>query len=1213
MASERLRRGSNMSTPAKDWRHLPLNGHGRSLIEASAGTGKTWTISVLYLRLLLEAGLSPRQIVVSTFTNAAADELRGRLRARVTWALGMAQASDLPAADASDEAWLRQRWQDETPTRSSDIERLQLALSEMDMAPVSTLHSLCSRILADHPFAAGTMFRAGDLVNSDALLRDLADDLWRLVNQDEHWSLLADRCHAQKSKFGRENLRKKLACLLMPGAVVQCIDQEDIDAKLPREWASRIRSVCGNPAYFRANSSLQKNLERLATFIDWQSEDDRVLPNGTSLNVLRKAIGHSSLSAAGHASSDVAEITRFAADCVAIIESLQCNDAHTFWAEAQRWARTQLKARLAAGNKRSFDELLTTVATALQPPDGSRVLADALHAAWPVALIDEFQDTDPVQYGILDAIYSNADRTPRGRLVLIGDPKQAIYRFRGGDVHTYERAKGRVPETDRLSLATNHRSSAEYVEAVNEIYALYGGQLGAPASTTPIRYAEVSASTRQHDNPYCADSQQRCQQPLAVHLLDDAALDRDGAKMLALVVCANQIAALLSDPGHTIAGHRVQPSDIAVLLPSNAQTARLRQLLRKRGVPCVVTSRNSVFSEPVARDLLLLLHGVVHCHDPAVLRAALATRLWGSSYDTLRRMGDDPVAWQAAASRFHAWRALWQTLGLPAVINGIVDEVGVRHLQTTQGERVLTDLRHLDELLQEHAESADGMESVLAWFRNQLTEGSEDEDAADARSIRIESDAKRVQVMTLHASKGLEFSIVFLPLMWAQGPIPEKGLALMSDNEGQGRKLALLKRETDQVKADQQDERHRILYVALTRAVHACHAFAIRPGSAAAAKNQADCSAMETLCTALGISLDSNTAPDTRRIRWPRGWAPLGMCRYEAPADNASHRTARTLPAPPTGPLPRKHSFTSLLAGPRKVLVTGSAEDETTADDGTPASTLETIAADTALTSATRHPQLDALADIAGADFGNAVHGIFELRAPLQPLIEQRELVLAQLGEYAVQRADLDRERIADRLLPRLQHVLDTPLGGPDGPCLGRLPGSDMRAEMEFNYLLDGASLQRLQHAAEAAGYPGLVPPNHRQLAGLMNGKIDLVFRHGGRYHVLDYKGNHLGRKRELFLEHYAPRALDAAMDGASYRFQALLYVVALERYLQQRLGTSYHRATQLGDAWYLYIRAVGLSLPDGTPCGVWQHRFSDALLDAAQAELSRQPAQEAA
>jgi exodeoxyribonuclease V beta subunit len=415
------------------------------------------------------------------------------------------------------------------------------------------------------------------------------------------------------------------------------------------------------------------------------------------------------------------------------------------------------------------------------------------------------------------------------------------------------------------------------------------------------------------------------------------------------------------------------------------------------------------------------------------------------------------------------------------------------------------------------------------------------------------------------------------------------------------------------VKADQQDERHRILYVALTRAVHACHAYAIRPGSAASAKNQADCSAMETLCAALGIKVDSDAAPDTRRIRWAHGWEPLGVCRYEAPPEDASQRIARPLPAPPAGPLPRKHSFTSLLAGPRKVLTHGSAEDETVASDNAPAYIREPDDMEELPAACTRHPQLDVLSDIAGADFGNAVHGIFELRTPLRPLSEQRDLVLAQLDEYAVQRKDFDRERIADALLPRLQSVLETPLGGSGGPCLGNLLGADMRAEMEFNYVLNGASLQRLRHAAESAGYAGMVPSHQRQLAGLMNGKIDLVFRHGGRYHVLDYKGNHLGSKRDLFLEHYAPSALDVAMDSASYRFQALLYVVALERYLQQRLGSTYHRITHLGDAWYIYVRAVGLSLPDGTPCGVWRHRFSDALLDAAQHELSSTLSKEAA
>jgi exodeoxyribonuclease V beta subunit len=253
--------------------------------------------------------------------------------------------------------------------------------------------------------------------------------------------------------------------------------------------------------------------------------------------------------------------------------------------------------------------------------------------------------------------------------------------------------------------------------------------------------------------------------------------------------------------------------------------------------------------------------------------------------------------------------------------------------------------------------------------------------------------------------------------------------------------------------------------------------------------------------------------------------------------------------------------------------------------------------------SRTRHAQLDALAGVAGTAFGNAVHGLLEQHRIGVPLARQATLAQRLLDAFAVRDPQLDNAALAERLAARLDAVLDADLDGA-GLRLGRISAADQRHEMEFHYALDGASLARLDAAARAAGYPDLVPTRSGGLRGLMNGKIDLVFRHGGRVHVLDWKGNALGERQAPALEDYAGAALDAAMDAHRYRFQALLYAVALERYLRSRLGAAYERRLHLGDCWYLFIRAAGLRLDDGTACGVWRHRFSDALLDAAQREL---------
>ena len=230
------------------------------------------------------------------------------------------------------------------------------------------------------------------------------------------------------------------------------------------------------------------------------------------------------------------------------------------------------------------------------------------------------------------------------------------------------------------------------------------------------------------------------------------------------------------------------------------------------------------------------------------------------------------------------------------------------------------------------------------------------------------------------------------------------------------------------------------------------------------------------------------------------------------------------------------------------------------------------------------------------------MHALFEHRVPGQPIAG--ETVLAALLEHGVRPREGELEMLVAPLARRLQAVLETPLAEGGGPRLCDLAADDMRAELEFNYRLDGVSLRALRKACEAHGEPALVPVREQTLAGLMNGKIDLVFAHGGRFHVLDYKGNQLAAGSQSCLQDYAPAALEAKMLATGYRLQALLYTVAVERYLRERLDKDYRRDQHLGDCWYLFIRAVGLRLPDGTPCGVWRHRFDDGLLDAVQGVL---------
>ncbi|MDE2408014.1 MAG: UvrD-helicase domain-containing protein [Xanthomonadaceae bacterium] len=1187
-----------------DWTTLPLEGAGRSLVEASAGTGKTWTIAVLYLRLLLEEKFSPRQIIVSTFTNAAAAELGERLRGKLLWALTeAAKHRDGIVSETGkhpDRDWICKRWREAPPVLEADVQRLQAALADLDAAPISTLHALCSRILADHPFAAGALFRAGEMIDGKALEAALVADLWRVIAQGGASDELVRLARA--ADIDRNTLKKYVPVLLQANVEVGGLEPATLRSRLGflgdlDAWASKVRGLLDDDGWFHKRSALRQTWRNL---VDTLVPVPGVVPGEIDLAKLRAAKALTAISKAGIANPDIQALANVSEEIAAAVPEMEWDRAGSvplrqFLAAAQRWCLAAMQARLEAANQSTFDQLLLKVRTALQPRDGQRALADALFAAWPVALVDEFQDTDPVQFGILDAIYTDDENAPRGRLVMIGDPKQAIYRFRGGDVQAYERAKAAVPEADRLTLGTNHRSSRGYVEAINQFYETTGSKLGPATSQTTIEYAPVQASGRRDGEPLrSAVDHAPIARPLVLHRLapDDDAPDLETH---ALRICAGQIVQALSAVGYCIGNKRLEPGDIAVLLPSHAQIAKLATMLKARGVPCVTGSQKSVFETDVARELRLVLHAALHPDDPRTLRAALATRLCGVSLGSLQALRHDAVAWDVHASRFHTLRALLERGGPLALVAALLEQHAARLLDTVEGERMLTDLRHLGELLQEAWVDCGSGERLLAWLADQMADGAEGSDAADARALRLESDAARVKLMTLHASKGLEFGVVFLPLMWKHGP-HNKGARLLASEDGASKYLVEGPAK-ELVKQQEYEERFRILYVALTRAIHACHVFVLP--SEILTKQQR----LEVALNALDFSnLHSNTDADC--IDVIEGWNAYPDATWRGETGSDAVRNARALPAAPAGPLPMRHSFTTLSGGGRQRVAEegGAAEDEVL---------LEQVAVqDAELASATRlqdtpatfHSQLDALAAVAGADFGNAVHALFEHRVPGQPFAP--DAVLAALREHGVRPRAGNIDTLAAPLAQRLQAVLDTPLGSATGPRLADLAAADMRAELEFNYLLDGASLRALRNACEANGEAGLAPVREQTLAGLMNGKIDLVFAHDGRFHVLDYKGNQLASGPRSCLQDYAPAALEHKMLATGYRFQALLYTIAVERYLRERLGDRYRRAAHLGDCWYLFIRAVGLQLPDGTPCGIWHHRFRDDLLDAVQGVL---------
>jgi exodeoxyribonuclease V beta subunit len=1188
-------------SPPLQWQRMPLD--GRVLIEASAGTGKTFNIGLIYLRLLLERGLGVEQILVTTFTEAAAQELRERLRRRLVEAERRLDATPTePAPADSLEAWLDANFSSD---RTTALRRIQIARIDFDRAPIATIHGLCRRIQRDYPLESGAAFAVDKLLDEKSLLRECVEDFWRrrylgdAVDADEADSVLSG---------GPEGLLRDLGGLLEGNAIAS---QADGPARIQRHIgelcgaetiAELIRLGSDKKLYAPRRSALSKRLLAIANLLEtgetaiarWEEQlekyfDAAELDQQQSETALLRLRDHPLLRSLQTLRDLIGCRKNFARGAV--------------YAAALAYCREELPRRARQRDVQTFSMLIDAVHARLCGAGAHAALAECLFKAFPAALIDEFQDTDQRQFEIFDRIYRDAEGRERGLLLAIGDPKQAIFGFRGGDIAAYLRASEHVAQ--RYSLAVNRRSSTPLVTALNALYANTDGGF----DDARIRYRPVQAGGRPDQTPY-AVAGMTITAPLSIHRFrgDAGANEPINAigelEKMALEDCANRVAELLNDAGRTIGRQRVSPGDIAVLVSTNMQIVSLRGLLAARGVPCVGSGRASVFASDIARDLELILFGVLNAEDDRAVRGALSTRLLGARFDDFVHWQDDTQAFECELERFANWRALVCSRGVLALIEAVLAHGGARLLTMPDGERVITDLRHLGELLAEQETAQHGLDGLYAWFasmrRDEEGKEDDDDDAMQARQLRIESDARRVQLLTLHASKGLEFPIVFLPLVWR---IRDRGGAhapnvLRFHDESGNECLDLgsadfLANRAQHFREDLR-ERLRLLYVGLTRAQHAVHVYWVDRGQQPQDDDNNHIWQMPAIDllirqTQHHIGATPGEAGLDQLAAALQGIAVVeahhgAMPSYQAEAASHSPRAARE-PLPALRAFQWLHSFSGLIRQAQTVATESAASDEADADEHN----VEPLQVE-ALRNEAEDARLLVLQPWRGPRFGEAVHKVLERAQPGRVWPEQRPLLAAQLAAQAVrarETASADPVELVGRMVDR---VRDADLG--DGLRLAALAADARVIEFEFQFPVQQVSLARLRTLCAQHGCAGAVPASldATTLNGMLTGFADLIFLHAGRYHVLDYKTNRLGAR----LSDYAAPALDAAMSAHHYDLQALLYTVALHRYLTQRLD-GYTSEQHLGESWYLFLRAVGLQ----AGLGVWRRQWPPALIHA--------------
>ena len=826
---------------------------GSRLIEASAGTGKTYTIAALYLRLVLghggEAGfhraLVPPEILVVTFTDAATQELRDRIRARLAEAAEAFLAEPSQASHQPPGQDVLHDLRAETPPEQwpACARRLRLAAEWMDEAAVSTIHGWCHRMLREHAFDSGHLFSQALQADQRELLAEAVRDHWRT-----HVAPLAEAQARQWRQWWAtpEALLEPVQALLpladrLPAGQPPALALPQAQAEAAAQLQALKGPWAGDDGWAMVllaglDSACAAKQVKMPSRRDWMhklrawAEGDAVAPNLTDTAWGRFAPGVLAATWQGDARFLAhpawAALALLRARLAALPDGRDTALAHAVHSVQQRLQAEQLRRA-----EMGFNELLTRLDAALQGPNGQR-LAALIRRQFPVAMIDEFQDTDPLQYRIFDTVYGVAANDPATALVLIGDPKQAIYAFRGADIHTYLRARADTAGR-QATLGTNFRSTQAMVAAVNRVFLQAetrpqgeGAFLFRSAGPQSLPFVPVAARGR--PERWCVAGRPApalvCWTPD-----DDRVWGKGAAQTLLAQGCASEIVRLLQAGAGGQAGFErdgtlrgVQPGDMAVLVNSGREAAEVRQALRERGVRSVYLSdKDSVFQSPVAADLQRWLQACAEPDDDRLLRAALGSATLALPWAELDQLNHDENAWEQRVLQFRALRERWRRQGVLPMLRHLMQAFGVsQRLLAQADERGLTDLLHLAELLQQASVLLAGEHALIRWLAEQRADESGD---VDSRKLRLESDADLVKVVTVHKSKGLEYPLVFLPFA-SHFRSTKPGDLPLRWHDDDGDLQVSLRPDDEAVARAEQDrlgEDLRKLYVALTRARHA--------------------------------------------------------------------------------------------------------------------------------------------------------------------------------------------------------------------------------------------------------------------------------------------------------------------------------------------------------------------------------------------------------
>ncbi len=1189
---------------------------GVNLIEASAGTGKTFSITMLVMRFILQQGYSIDQLLVVTFTNAAAQELRERIRARLLEI--KAVFAGKPSTDSHLNNWVAELSEQQARTR------LINALADIDSAHIFTIHGFCQRMLSQYALESGQVFGSELLQNTTQIQQQIAEDYWRLQTYARSVQQVILLRNSATSPYA---LMDSIDGIRAGSVVVP--DADDLDESLLavesiiselKPALTRLLATLDTaidqdvdkfkPAFITSFQQVRESLSRwLEDTVEDSVESQRDNPiefKGEVILPLDDMLALSTLNISNGALNG----NKFRKTKALTGEQRKLDFLHEYSINPQwideleqslsrvkiafqhglyEYSQHELESRLTQSNQLSFDGIIKRLSEALRNTESnSELTSNAAHLKqllqdkFPVALIDEFQDTDDAQWSIFSSLASSSNY-----LYLIGDPKQAIYKFRGADIYSYLSAQQQAQR--HYNLTTNWRSQQPLVQAVNALF-----EVDNPFLIEQIAYYPVNAAL--HDtvlNTVAAQAGGSLEK-LVLWELDKNPDQKDGywlttkgkPKDRIRTHVVKEILSLLSSAtfkSKSETATKVSPSDIAILVRSNPEAAAYQHALMQYGVPSVLNSKTSVFASSQAIEIYHILHAISRPGSQQLMRYALCQSWFGLNGNDIYDLQDQPNQVDDWLISFQHYHELWERKGLLAMMHKLMEEQGVVHHLAVylEVERNLTNINHVLEMLQEAALSKRlSMHKTLEWLEDAI----EQRILMDGQELRLESDENAVNIVTIHSSKGLEYPIVFCPDLWAKNSMANRSKVVVLHKAGQqisdlGSDQIAHHRELKQ--QEDKAEELRLLYVAITRAKYRCYVSWVDQRTAKEENN-----------SALAYLLKHNDGDS-----WTERMAGLVTKQANAfdyqllevdPEISGYYENVQPKKILTNRQLQREIKANWMMSS-YSALAYYSVHDsdvpELPLDKAQEQEKSALVSGVDGVDSVNGISESDALPTLPkGAHTGNLVHELLEYTpfSVLSHQLDNSDYIdnrTEMIKRFAV---EVEDTTVLDNLLC---NTVNTTLSSEDSQfTLANLDESQCLKEMPFYFAVE--SLNTLEVNTILASSASYLPLSAQQMQGQLTGFIDLICEYQGQYYVMDYKTNSLAD--------YGVASMTDSMREHNYGLQYWIYSLVLHRYLKQTLE-GYTFDKHFGGVRYLFVRGMN---PDVPMSGVFQDQPDLATLE---------------